>query len=73
MEKKNFEEKELEILRKSVDNASSLSGRKIAQSEDIKKIINKDINIRSQIEGDLVSPVFRKVSDFNSFIDKKNG
>ena len=41
--------------------------------ERLNKIINKEINIRSQIEGDLVSPVFRKVSDFNSFIDKKNG
>ncbi len=39
----------------------------------LNKIINHDLNIRSQIEGDLVSPVFRKVSDFNSFIDKKNG
>lgn len=39
----------------------------------LNKIISRNRNIRSQIEGDLVSPVFRKVSDFNSFIDKKNG
>ncbi len=38
----------------------------------LKNIISKNSNIRSKIEGDLVSPVFRKVSDFNSFIDKKN-
>ena len=40
MYKTSFEEKELEILRSSVDNASALSGRKIAQSEDIKKLIS---------------------------------
>ena len=39
----------------------------------LKNIISKNSNIRTKIEGDLVSPVFRKVSDFNSFIDKKNG
>ena len=38
--KTNFEEKELSILRNSVDNASALSGRKIAQSENIKKVIS---------------------------------
>ena len=35
------------------------------------KIIKGNLNINSKIEGDLVSPVFRKISDFNSFIDKK--
>ena len=40
MDKKSFEEKELEILRTSVDNASALSGRKIAQSENINKLIS---------------------------------
>ena len=40
MDKTSFEEKELEILRTSVDNASALSGRKIAQSDDIKKLIS---------------------------------
>ena len=39
----------------------------------LEKIIKRGVNIKSKIEGDLVSPVFRKVSDFNSFIDKKNG
>jgi hypothetical protein len=34
-----FEEKELQILRDAVDNATSLSGIKLAQSETIKKII----------------------------------
>ena len=36
------------------------------------KIIKRNLNLKSKIEGDLVSPVFRKISDFNSFIDKKN-
>ena len=40
MDKTSFEEKELEILRTSIDNASALSGRKIAQSDDIKKLIS---------------------------------
>lgn len=35
-----FEEKELKILRNAVDDASDLTGKKLAQSEDIKKIIN---------------------------------
>ena len=39
--------------------------------EKLEKIIIKNLDIKSKIEGDLVSPVFRKVSDFNSFIDKK--
>ena len=38
----------------------------------LRNIISKNYNIRAKIEGDLVSPVFRKVSDFNSFIGKKN-
>ena len=32
-----FEEKELQILRDAVDNATELSGIKLAQSETIKK------------------------------------
>ena len=40
MDKTSFEEKELEILRTSIDNASALSGRKIAQSDDIRKLIS---------------------------------
>ena len=39
--------------------------------EMLSKIIKLNLDIKSKIEGDLVSPVFRKVSDFNSFIDKK--
>jgi len=39
--------------------------------EMLSKIIKLNLDIKSNIEGDLVSPVFRKVSDFNSFIDKK--
>ena len=39
------------------------------------KILSKTIkskhNIKLKIEGDLVSPVFRKVIDFNLFINKK--
>ena len=34
-----FEEKELQILRKAIDDATSISGRKLAQSDTIKKII----------------------------------
>tara|TARA_B110000305_G_scaffold190924_1_gene213435 strand:+ start:93 stop:1484 length:1392 start_codon:yes stop_codon:yes gene_type:complete len=40
--------------------------------EILSKIIKLNLDIKSKIEGDLVSPVFRKISDFNSFIDKKN-
>ena len=35
----SFEDKELEILRKAIDNATSIIGEKITQSEDVKKII----------------------------------
>ena len=38
--KNNFENKELEILRTAIDNASSISGKKLVQSDDIKKIIS---------------------------------
>ena len=37
--RESFEEKELQILRKAIDNATSISGRKLAQSDTIKKII----------------------------------
>ena len=37
----------------------------------LSKIIKEKQNIKLKIEGDLVSPVFRKVSDFNSFINKR--
>ena len=37
--KETFEEKELQILRNAIDNATSISGRKLVQSESIKKII----------------------------------
>lgn len=37
--KETFEEKELQILRDAIDNATSISGRKLVQSEAIKKII----------------------------------
>ena len=37
--KETFEEKELQILRKAIDNATSISGRKLVQSDAIKKII----------------------------------
>ena len=36
MMKNNFENKELDILRTAIDNASSISGKKLVQSEDIK-------------------------------------
>ena len=36
----NFEEKELKILRDAVDNATTVVGKKTAQSEDIKNIIS---------------------------------
>jgi len=39
--------------------------------EKLSRIIKNKSSIRSKIEGDLVSPVFRKVTDFNSFIAKK--
>ena len=39
--------------------------------EILSRVIKSNINIRSMLEGELVKPVFRKVSDFNSFIDKK--
>ena len=35
----SFEEKELKILRKSVDNAKSILGRKLAQSNNIIKTV----------------------------------
>ena len=37
----------------------------------LSKIIKSKQKIKLKIEGDLVSPVFRKVSDFNSFISKQ--
>ena len=37
--KETFEEKELQILRKAIDNATSISGRKLVQSDAVKKII----------------------------------
>ena len=37
--KETFEEKELQILRNAIDNATSISGRKLVQSDAIKKII----------------------------------
>ena len=40
MKKTNFENKELEILRNAIDNASSISGKKMIQSDDIKNIIS---------------------------------
>ncbi len=39
--------------------------------EILSKIIQSKQNINSKIVGDLVSPVFRKVTDFNSFINKR--
>ena len=39
--------------------------------EILSKIVKNNISIMTRIEGDLVSPVFRKVSDFNSFINKR--
>ena len=38
--KNNFENKELDILRNAIDNATSISGKKLVQSDDIKKIIS---------------------------------
>jgi len=40
MDYKSFEEKELQILRDAVDEAGEIMGKKIAQSEDIQKIIS---------------------------------
>jgi len=40
MDFKTFEEKELSILRESVDEANILSGKKLAQSEEVTNIIN---------------------------------
>ena len=37
--RETFEEKELQILRNAIDNATSISGRKLVQSDAIKKII----------------------------------
>jgi hypothetical protein len=37
--KESFEDKELHIWRKAIDNATSISGRKLLQSEAVKKII----------------------------------
>ena len=37
--RETFEDKELQILRTAIDNATSISGRKLLQSEAIKKII----------------------------------
>ena len=37
-----------------------------------KKIIKKNLNLRNQIEGIPVEPVFRKVADFNYYTRKKN-
>ena len=39
--------------------------------EILSKIIKSKENINSKIVGELVSPVFRKVTDFNSFINKR--
>ena len=40
MQKKKFEDKELEILRNAIDNANFISGKKNVQSDNIKNIIN---------------------------------
>jgi hypothetical protein len=40
MDYKSFEEKELQILRNAVDEAGEIMGKKLAQSEDIKKLIS---------------------------------
>jgi hypothetical protein len=37
--KETFEEKELQILRTAIDNATTISGRKLVQSDSVKKII----------------------------------
>ena len=40
MDIKSFEEKELSILREAVDDANVVSGKKLAQSEEVINIIN---------------------------------
>ena len=40
-----FEEKELSILRKAVDNITSKQGKKIMNSPEISKIIDEDTEI----------------------------
>ena len=40
MDYKSFEEKELQILRDAVDEAGEIMGKKLAQSEDIQKLIS---------------------------------
>lgn len=40
MDYKSFEEKELQILRDAIDEAGEIMGKKIAQSEDIQKLIS---------------------------------
>ena len=40
MKKDLFEEKELQILRDAIDNATSLSGKKLAQSDEVKNILD---------------------------------
>ena len=40
MNSSNFDDKELKILRKSIDHANYLTGKKLIQSDDTIKIIN---------------------------------
>ena len=40
MQKKKFEDKELEILRNAIDNANFITGKKNVQSDNIKNIIS---------------------------------
>ena len=40
MKKDLFEEKELQILRDAIDRATSLSGKKLAQSDEVKNILD---------------------------------
>jgi hypothetical protein len=40
MKKDSFEEKELQILREAIDSATSMSGKKLAQSDEVKEIID---------------------------------
>jgi glutamate-1-semialdehyde 2,1-aminomutase/spore coat polysaccharide biosynthesis protein SpsF len=37
-----------------------------------KQVVNKKLSLRGEIEGEPVKPVFRKVTDFNSFTAKSN-
>ena len=37
---KNYDQKELEILRNAIDNATNISGKKLLESDDIKNMIN---------------------------------